>query len=649
MTIDIFGIDSLGSEERTELIRRGLHNLTSSYADEADIFTEIIQNAVDAIEIRLAKEGGNAGSLKVILGRRATEDHYLYVQDNGTGMTQEIVDRVFIPGFSNAKKKGKSIGYKGVGMSYVVAVSDHMAIRTVANGATTDRTIRYTSEWVRSSENPTPDIKPEFNVPELVSQVSEEIEQGTGVYFSFHPGTKPQSLKNLVIIGEGPEKEVEYWANFLSARSAIGLTLQAEEKPPFAIDIEIVLDLGEGEFYSKSYRRLGYDISEDSLGYPFPHQVYKVSVDKTKIDSEPPATQVVKHRRKHPAIFYEWSGEEIIGETDLDQDEKDLLLEHLEWVNGWLCHSTKVLEKVNTMLGTRSYAIEWGARLAVDGVPQGRQLGLKLTSDTGLDRQTHIVVGLRTIELDTGRKIIADERLSSAIDKVTSRVVTLLKEYRWALRVPGTKPVASDLDDWVSKITERAGNSLLPKLFEPDAVPPARVNPEDEQEVIALWTGLVVSGKLPGFEMRALSGFNRYDGLVNITGAAISEDGPLAVLETELGVKQNAVIEFKGVFDGVITDFEQAKKIPSEIDLLVCWDCPDLNVRMGSMEPVYGKWSHKRTLRGASYLWQDDSGENSFPVIALRNVVAELLNEDDPEVGGPELAVLQNRDEEKLI
>ena len=40
--IDVFGLRDLDEADRAELIRRHLLNLTTSYSDEADVFTELI-------------------------------------------------------------------------------------------------------------------------------------------------------------------------------------------------------------------------------------------------------------------------------------------------------------------------------------------------------------------------------------------------------------------------------------------------------------------------------------------------------------------------------------------------------------------------------------------------------------------------------
>jgi hypothetical protein len=414
--------------------------------------------------------------------------------------------------------------------------------------------------------------------------------------------------------------------------------------------VRVVFDRGDAT-EETTFDRSRFNLDEGRLGYPFPEKVFRVGIDTGDIDKTPMAQMTVKHERKHQAVFHEWRAQELVDDIDsLDEEEKTLLASHLMWVRGYLCYSTDVLKKVREEMGTRAAVVRYGARLAVDGAPQGRPVELALTSDQGLDRQTHIVLGFSELGLDTGRKIVSDERITRAINKVTQRVVTKLKDYRWALKIKDKAPVASDLTKWVSDINGRAGNSSIPELFKELAlVPPARVDPDNEQEVIALWTALVTSGSLPGFEMRALSGFNRYDALVDIQPPAMENHGLLAAIAADFTPKKNAVLEFKWSFEDLITDFENKVKLPQEIDLVVCWDCTDLSMRVGGLVPTYAKWSHERRLRAASYNWSDDSGAIHFPVVALRNVVCELLVERGVGLGQPLLDVLINRDSEKHV
>jgi hypothetical protein len=650
--IDVFGAGVLDEGDRQQLVRSHLTNLITSYADEADVFTELIQNAVDAV---YRMPPGESPLITVAIGRRSSGSHYLYVQDNGTGMAPETAERLCIPGYSTHKVRGQTIGYKGVGASYVAAVSEHFALWTEdADGQVTERTIRYAFSWVTNPEKPLPEVTDSFVAPEVVQALRQGAGRGTGVYYEFHSGHRPVSLDNTVIVGDGIEQELLNWASYLAARTPIGRADKPTAPaggPDFIV--KLLLDHGVAGTLVREFIRSAFNRDQGTLGYPFPESVFRVGIDTAEIDAEPAARKHERHYRKHQAVFHTWNAAELLDIIDLDDEELALLSSHLLWVRGHLSYSTDVLKKVNQLLGGRSSLVRYGAKLAVDGVPQGRPLDLSLTSDQGLDRQTHIVLGFSELELDIGRKFISDEKILSAVAKINQRVVSLLKDYRIYLKKKDLEPISSDLEAWGREIDQRRNNSLIPVLLrQTDAGSALSVDPASENDVITLWGGLVASKRILGFEMLALSGFNRYDALVDITAEAIepAHDDKLAVIATSYVPKLKSVLEFKWDFVDLITDFEDNAKNPQEIDFVVCWDCSDLNLRRGSLKPTYGMtWRHERPVRGVSYVWTDDDGSSAIYVLALRNLAAEILAMDDVDEGSALLAMIEARDKAKMV
>ncbi|QQX84424.1 hypothetical protein JJQ59_00060 [Cupriavidus necator] len=114
------------------------------------------------------------------------------------------------------------------------------------------------------------------------------------------------------------------------------------------------------------------------------------------------------------------------------------------------------------------------------------------------------------------------------------------------------------------------------------------------------------------------------------------------------------VLEFKYRFDSLIQDFEDKTKIPAEIDLVVCWDLPELNVRRGQIIPTYGEWRDSRSVYAGSYKWVDDNETTQFPVLALKTIVAELLaraevNQGKPGIGAAMLTQISAVDKDSLV
>ena len=76
-----FGMAHSTSPEEVQRFRkRELRNLLTSYADEADVFAEVIQNAWDAVRSAVAQglySGTDSPRITIVIGRRSGGDHGL--------------------------------------------------------------------------------------------------------------------------------------------------------------------------------------------------------------------------------------------------------------------------------------------------------------------------------------------------------------------------------------------------------------------------------------------------------------------------------------------------------------------------------------------------------------------------------------------
>lgn len=627
--MNLFGLESISEDERKNIAKRSLSNLLTSYADEADIFAEIVQNAFDSV-MKAHRDGlyvdDQRPKLTIIIGRRISGGHhYFYVADNGTGMSPDVAANLTVPGYSHGKKKGKTVGYKGVGASYFFAASQKVAMKTIdVNEVVTEVSVRGSFEWIKGEDERPPEVTPTAEVPDVVSRFLPQT-RGTGLYFQFHDGMKPKNLNGLVVVGDGNERELKNWACFFASKTALGIV----EPPAVQIEVELCLDLGD-QFIKQLWRTGEFNRENNVVGYPFPSQVLRNGKSVDEIEATA-LEQRHRHNKRWPAIYKRWTSTELIAQLQLEPEESAKLVEHLNWVEGYLCYSTDVLKEVNARLGGRSQLIRYGMRIAVDGVPQGRNVDLSLTSSQGLDRQSHIVLSFKGLELDTGRKISADEVVASALSKVGQKVVNVLKEYRWAMKKKDRPDVTSDLNNWRNEVSARSPSSMIKSLYALKGIPALfRVDPANESEVIALYVSLLANGLLKGYKLQAISGYSRYDSLTDIdnqSDAVRDLDDPLSVRDPDPDLDGEAkVLEFKFSFDDLLQDFADKVKNPTEIDFVVCWTLPDLNLTRGRLEPCYGNWRDHRSVYGASYIWHDENDSALIPVICLRNVIAELLS-----------------------
>lgn len=640
--IDLFGMDQTASpEELRELRKRELRNLLTSYADEADVFCETIQNAFDAVttaRIQGLYRSSPPPRIDIVIGRRADDPHYLLVCDNGVGMSQEIATRFTVPGFTRAKGLGRTIGYKGVGASFFFAAANTVGFQTEdPGGHRTAATVTGSFRWIMSSTESPPTTSTHFDPPRNAAKVLPEG-RGTAVYYEFHSGLKPRSLGSIVNRGRNHTRELEHWAAYLCTKTALG---QALPRPDESLHVGLHLDLGQDGLHTTSWRLGDFSLDERLLGYPYPWRVFAVHKDLAEIDDTALPQQVVRHKGKHQALRLRWPKEEILKlpQLRLTEDEAELATDHLDFVDVFLAYSTEVLDEIHRRTGARSKTLRYGIRMACDGVPQGRVIDFDLTSHQGLARQAHALVSFEGLELDTGRKIPANAIVAEVVRKLTVRAMSHLVDYRWALKKRARPDPSPDLDGWRNSVRERMSRSLVREFFMSSGTrAPIRVDPDTEQDVISLFSALLATDALKGYELVALSGFNQYDGLINIKADdALRDHADIFSIRNGDATREGdyRVLEFKLQFESLLDDFENRIKRPQDIDLLVCWTLPEMNVRRGSLSYTYGDRKDFREAYGMTHLWADEEETSLIPILCLKHFVSEKLRSLERDTGTP--------------
>jgi PAS domain S-box-containing protein len=131
-------IDCLGRDARQELPADCVHPpklLIEGFRNEfRHVILNLINNAIDAIKQR-KKEGGLRGSEKGVISTRCVlDDNWarITISDNGTGIPENIIDRIFEPYFTTkAQSSGTGMGLY---LSRVI-IEDHMKGRLIAGNS----------------------------------------------------------------------------------------------------------------------------------------------------------------------------------------------------------------------------------------------------------------------------------------------------------------------------------------------------------------------------------------------------------------------------------------------------------------------------------------------------------------------------------
>lgn len=136
--ISLDGFDPLsegagtGSEERTlfeEATKRIVSNILKSYTGYFDVFSEIFQNSLDAIDARI-KRGDHFQPRLVVYVDIA--DGRVRVVDNGIGMDERELRYCFRPSVSFKVRK-EARGHKGVGATFLAYGFTNIQVFTLKN------------------------------------------------------------------------------------------------------------------------------------------------------------------------------------------------------------------------------------------------------------------------------------------------------------------------------------------------------------------------------------------------------------------------------------------------------------------------------------------------------------------------------------
>lgn len=263
----INGFDPLGSlDERItkeqvhpfdqildDAVKSTVINILKSYTGFYDLFSETIQNALDAIEKKhLIADSSYQPALTIHLN---IKDGVIRVVDNGIGMTEDEFLLCFRPNVSF--KRGDQLrGNKGVGATFLAYGYNYVHLQSKRDASAQSGILRDGRRW---AEDPTGKItrpkfdETEFDVPELNDQPS-----GTAleIRLTDYVGEKPKDL------GWQGATTAKQWFDILRVVTPLGGTYF--NTPPFRPQVTI-------EVVDKSGTRTQH--ADQNAEYYYPHDI----------------------------------------------------------------------------------------------------------------------------------------------------------------------------------------------------------------------------------------------------------------------------------------------------------------------------------------------------------------------------------------
>ncbi len=635
--------------------RREVRNILKSYTGYFDVFCELIQNALDAVD-RQINEGDTNYNAEIIINIDLINSH-IEVSDNGCGMDETQFKQFLRPNISY-KSSGSTRGTKGVGATYLAYGFNHLEIITSRGGRTYCGVILKGRDWAEDTSESVPRPKVEFQEPS--NTWIDTQEHGTSMCVSLVGDTiRPKDL--TWINADNADK----WLTVLRIHTPLGgLYLCGEQAKHIDITVQVKNSSGD-----TSTAKL------DEPRYFYPQELVKQSTDLREfLEYQRKAVSKAQDLSKIPAkyqrrsgLWGEWSGEQILDSASecpirpkLNSKEKELVKELGLSLYIYLAFSTDLWNQINDKtVGLRkgNRILKGGLQLGTRNMPQGLPLTIPMTNNIGFQNLAHVIVHFDNAEPDLGRKGFQPDQVKIA-EKLSVSAVTAFRKYYRLLRKPGGAKAFEEemkIDQWKQEQVKHEEEYPLrisgKGLFMPKEELAISSVPIVEQDVVALFNQMLTSGLIRGIQLVSSSQYKQYDGLFRVlmekpfNRFILSDENPLGIEEEHFLEREEVktvvkILEYKYTLDGLIEEFQTEVKAADDVDLVIAWELGNKwKLLFDVISYLDSDNVHHRFIHGTTHQFTySTTGVHAFEAIILSDLVGCL---DDPEEE-------QNRQRKKL-
>lgn len=620
-------------------LKREIKNIIKSYTGWYDPLSELIQNALDAVDKRQQEEKNYSPKIWIEIDLK---ENRVCITDNGIGFKEVELKNFLRPNVSF--KGGGTRGDKGVGATYLAYGFNFLQFGTKTSNLLYVGQLQGGREWVEDDRNVVP--RPMVKASEPISKVFNEIDQGSTFCLSFvGKYIRPQDLSWC------GATTPDQWETILRTKTPLG-GVYLGKVIPNTVCILTVIDMN-GKRQQKEIKR---------CEYLYPHKVIPSCSDLKEMISKQSELAAKGKPTKLPSNFYKlngiyafWNWKEIVSGNGplhprLDTSEKELLQKYDANMYGFLTYSTDIWDEFNDdviKLRKGERILRGGLQLASNGMPQGELILIPLTHNIGYQHTSHVVIHFTLAEPDLGRKGFQPE-LKSIAEKLSVSLVGLFLDWREHLRTPTGAPrqIIEDkqIHEW-KKETENHEEKKPLIINRQDVFLPTReisltALPVVEQDVIVLFNQLLAGGVIRGIKLLSASQYKTYDGLWRaflkkpFENYVFNKDSnPLGVLQTTMKEFTSApyVIEYKYSFDALLEEIEKGDKDETSIDMVVCWEMGDKWKRRYTVTPLLHYSNlHHREIHGVTHIIRNSTtGQNVFWAIVLSELIDYINNPDN--------------------
>jgi hypothetical protein len=607
------------SEDVEARLKDKTKEIVRCYRHSWDIFSELVQNAVDAINRRyrilndpdfyLYDEYRRAyGTIAdqtyegLINIRVDVANKVLEVEDNGVGIEPENLGRFLLPE-ETGKVLGQEYGFKGYGLTFAAFISQRMYLKSkhfpvsetyeIALDGLFDWLVDETDS-VQFPTTPVPTTALSSDPLEESSTIV-RIELEDNYRARFSAAAAADSAFEII-------QTPDHWERFeyvLRSRTAIGNTRPLFNRPPVVpIDVNVTVAFPDGTEVNRAIPYRFYHPREHpeirGRTYDFADYVQRLSE--------------AAFSRTFRGLYHAVTGERI---GTIYPVECDIAL--------LACSSTRLSNIERSLelheVATGDIDISSGVHLAIDGMPTG----IRIDNWRGHDRQRFYAIVDAELDisnqLDSGRKGIS----RYYADLISGYVWDLINDsridnsdifHRYVGRFLDvgrvTQPLPTQAQEFQQKVNDIRHVGQQQETTQAGLIQVLRSStpllyfPSDEQEVITVFYSLLSKNVIKGYTTVYLSSKATYDAAFEYEIECCAENlypnDPLGIgelvqdqlrgmgistyvhRERFAGITQSEVlcVEFKQTLGGFLQEVVQrpgqTDKIASDINLLIVWD-----------------------------------------------------------------------------
>lgn len=632
----------LSSELVSATIKRHIKNILKSYTGWFDPFSELIQNALDAVEHRIESEEEFTPTLWIDIDLM---ENSISITDNGIGFSEDQFMYFLAPDVSF--KTDENRGNKGVGATYLGYGFNFLQIGTKTPDFEFIGTMKDGRDWVEDEGG----VKTRPKVirdTEPMHEAFNDIDRGST--FTLRLVGKYVRPKKLNWIGA---TNADQWGAILRIKTPLGgVYFNRDSYPPIECHLRVTNEAGE--VTSKQLQ---------NCEYLYPHKVVSACVNLDEIrDAQYSLWKKGKDVSKLPDKFFKlnglykyWPVEDFLSKDGefverLNDAQKELIKTFEVSCYGFFCYTTDIWDHFNDeilRIRKNERILRGGLQLATNSMPQGELIPIPLTRNVYYQSVSHVVTHFVQADPDLGRKGFQPE-LEDLAKHLGGLIVNSFLNWRNHLKKEtGAPPDIQEkkaIHDWIRDLENYEEDHPLiicrKDVFLPTKEPSISAKPLNEQDVIALFNQLLAGGVIRGIRLMATSTHKQYDGVFRLclkepfeNYVFDKERNPLGLDEdsvTDEYLSEPRILEYKYSFNALVEEIEKETKNERDISLVIAWEMGDKWRTRYEVTPLlHFDNIHHRVFHGATHLLKNSlTGDSVFPAIILSELI-EYLNDPD--------------------